>query len=237
MQRFRAWEGAGDCAFRRDLSLAQILRYEDGQTRAAVRRVEAAVGAAGAGEVRTLMRSKLSEDFRRHVEGEVSAGGGGEAASAVLRPAERREDSKGRQRCGIGPPPSTSTSWASRGTISPVGDFDLYASLNLTLNADFEPVIHAGGGEGDIVIRYEDRVIQLEVTLMNKQAQKRGEWEPVLRHALNLKADSEPKEVFTFFIADELDRNTINIWRGGGRRLSGVHQRPPPGGRGGHHAR
>ena len=74
-------------------------------------------------------------------------------------------------------------------------------------------MIHAGGGEGDIVIRYEDRVIQLEVTLMNKQAQKRGEWEPVLRHALNLKADSEPKEVFTFFIADELDRNTINIWR------------------------
>ena len=71
---------------------------------------------------------------------------------------------------------------------------------------------------------------------MNKQAQKRGEWEPVLRHALNLKADSEPKEVFTFFIADELDRNTINILAGGGRRLSGVHQRPPPGGRGGHHA-
>ncbi len=91
--------------------------------------------------------------------------------------------------------------------------FDLYSSLNLTLNADFEPVLHAGGGDGDIVIDFEDIVVMLEVTLMNKQAQKRGEWEPVLRHSLNLKARSEPKEVITFFIADELDYNTINIWR------------------------
>ena len=92
-------------------------------------------------------------------------------------------------------------------------EFDLYNSLNLTLNADFEPVIHAGGGDGDIVIHYEDIIVMLEVTLMNKQAQKRGEWEPVLRHSLNLKAANEPTETITFFIADELDYNTINIWR------------------------
>lgn len=89
----------------------------------------------------------------------------------------------------------------------------MYSSLNLTLNADFEPVIHAGGGDGDIVIHYENMIIMLEVTLMNKQAQKRGEWEPVLRHSLNLKADNEPTETLTFFIADELDHNTVNIWR------------------------
>lgn len=92
-------------------------------------------------------------------------------------------------------------------------EFDLYSSLNLTLNADFEPIIHAGGGEGDIVIDYSDITTMLEVTLMNKQAQKRGEWEPVLRHSLNLKAANEAKETITFFIADELDYNTINIWR------------------------
>ena len=209
---FQAWEGAGDCAFRRDLSLAQILRYEDGQTRAAVRRVEAAVGAAGAGEVRTLMRSKLSEDFRRHVEEKYPQ----EAVEKLLPLfSDRRNDGKIRK--AVNDAASVPTIYEYIVGIAwyylSGGDFDLYASLNLTLNADFEPVIHAGGGEGDIVIRYEDRVIQLEVTLMNKQAQKRGEWEPVLRHALNLKADSEPKEVFTFFIADELDRNTINIWR------------------------
>ena len=92
-------------------------------------------------------------------------------------------------------------------------DFDLYESLNLTLNADFEPVIHAGGGDGDIVIHYGEAVVMLEVTLMNKQAQRRGEWEPVLRHSLNLKAAAGGRETMTFFIADQLDYNTVNIWR------------------------
>ena len=58
-------------------------------------------------------------------------------------------------------------------------------------------MIHAGGGDGDIVIQYENRVVMLEATLMNKQAQKRGEWEPVLRHSLNLKAANEEKETMT----------------------------------------
>ena len=48
---------------------------------------------------------------------------------------------------------------------------------------------------------------------MNTQAQKRGEWEPVLRHATNLTISEKPKKVFTFFVADELDNNTINIWK------------------------
>lgn len=92
-------------------------------------------------------------------------------------------------------------------------DFDLYHSLNMTLNADFEPEMHAGGGVGDVVINYDNLCIMLEVTLMNKAAQKRSEWEPVLRHSLNNKALNMNKDVFTFFVADELDYNTINIWR------------------------
>ena len=51
----------------------------------------------------------------------------------------------------------------------------------------------------------------------NKQAQKRGEWEPVLRHSINLKAEEEKaqtgREVTSFFIADKFDFNTINIWK------------------------
>lgn len=91
--------------------------------------------------------------------------------------------------------------------------FDLFSSLNLSMSADFEPETHAGGGVGDIVIDYEDSILMIEVTLMNKHAQKRGEWEPVLRHATNLTIESAPKEVITLFIANELDENTINIWR------------------------
>lgn len=91
--------------------------------------------------------------------------------------------------------------------------FDLFSSLNLSMSADFEPEAHAGGGVGDIIIEYNDYILMLEVTLMNKYAQKRGEWEPVLRHATNLTIESAPKKVTTLFIADELDQNTINIWR------------------------
>lgn len=90
---------------------------------------------------------------------------------------------------------------------------DVYNSLNLTLNADFEPILHAAGGDGDIVIQEDGRVVMLEVTLMNKHAQKSGELEPVLRHSTNLKARYSDKETITFFIADELDFNTTNTWR------------------------
>ncbi len=94
---------------------------------------------------------------------------------------------------------------------------DLLNSYNLTLSADFEPLVHAGGGQGDIVIYEEDKVIMLEATLMNSNSQKRGEWEPVLRHSVNLKVEEETQNtnriVTTFFIADEFDPNTINIWK------------------------
>ena len=94
---------------------------------------------------------------------------------------------------------------------------NLLRSFNLTLSADFEPLMHAGGGQGDIVIYEKDKVVMLEVTLMNANSQKRGEWEPVLRHSANLKIEEESsglkREVTTFFIADEFDCNTINIWK------------------------
>ena len=45
----------------------------------------------------------------------------------------------------------------------------------------------------------------------------RGEWEPVLRHSINLKIEEENnntnRNVVTFFIADVFDHNTINIWK------------------------
>lgn len=94
---------------------------------------------------------------------------------------------------------------------------DLLNSYNLTLSANFEPLMHAGGGQGDIVIYEKDKVIMLEATLMNPNSQKRGEWEPVLRHSVNLKIEEEinktGRNVTTFFIADEFDLNTINIWK------------------------
>lgn len=94
---------------------------------------------------------------------------------------------------------------------------DILGSYNLTLSANFEPLVHAGGGQGDIVIYEENKVIMLEATLMNANSQKRGEWEPVLRHSINLKVEEEiaktGREVTSFFVADNFDYNTINIWK------------------------
>ena len=94
---------------------------------------------------------------------------------------------------------------------------DLLASYNLSLSANFEPLVHAGGGQGDIVIYEDEKVVMLEATLMNANSQKRGEWEPVLRHSINLKIEEESKNtgrgVTSFFIADSFDYNTINIWK------------------------
>ncbi len=94
---------------------------------------------------------------------------------------------------------------------------DILGSYNLTLSANFEPLVHAGGGQGDIEIYEPDKVVMLEATLMNANSQKRGEWEPVLRHSINLKVEEETantgREVTSFFIADSFDYNTINIWK------------------------
>lgn len=90
---------------------------------------------------------------------------------------------------------------------------NLLDSLNLTLNGDFEPILHAGGGDGDIIIKTQDIIIMLEVTLMDKNAQKRGEMEPVMRHSTNLKGKYGDRQTITFFVANELDNNTVTTWR------------------------
>ncbi len=90
---------------------------------------------------------------------------------------------------------------------------DVYECINLTLNSDFEPILFAPGGEGDIVINDDKRAVMLEVTLMDKAAQPKGELEPVLRHSGNLKARNENKEVMTYFVAPELNVNNVATWR------------------------
>lgn len=63
-------------------------------------------------------------------------------------------------------------------------------------------------GQGDIVIYENNKVVMIEATLMNANSQKRGEWEPVLRHSINLKINEETakteREVTSFFIGIRL---------------------------------
>lgn len=111
-------------------------------------------------------------------------------------------------------------------------DYSIRGSLNLALDGDLRPLTHATGGDGDIIIHKEKHILMLEVTLMDKNAQKRGEMEPVIRHTTNLSI-REQKKVLTIFIADELDNNVMNIFRASsmvelestqerGKRIKGV---------------
>ncbi|WP_163531726.1 AlwI family type II restriction endonuclease [Helicobacter suis] len=94
-------------------------------------------------------------------------------------------------------------------------DFNLQDSMKLSLDADGLPLLHAPGGDGDIVAHHATFDTMLEVTLMDKNAQKRGELEPVIRHGANLSAQNnqQGRKSYVFFIADTLDVNVINLFR------------------------
>ena len=210
-QDFLQYEQAENCYFVQSHSLLEILGYSPQRSQMVSQSIQDLLGVSTSSAAKALLLSKKSADFLTYIRTHYPR----ERVISLLRLiSDRSNDEKIKSEVNDAATVPTIYEYL-------VGiawfylsgeDFDLYASLNLTLNADFEPVVHAGGGEGDIVIHYDDMTVMLEVTLMNKQAQKRGEWEPVLRHALNLKAASD-RETYTFFIADELDYNTINIWR------------------------
>lgn len=86
-------------------------------------------------------------------------------------------------------------------------------AYNLSLDADFLPLSHAAGYQGDLEFHYENRTLLLEATLMDHNTQKRGELEPVIRHTVNLTIENGLQPTQTIFVASELDDNVINIFR------------------------
>jgi hypothetical protein len=201
-----------DGIFKDNCTLIEILKLSRYEVTNIINAIESNLGVSNTKEIQQTLESKVDNDFKKHIEKNYPC----EKIIDILHMlSDRNNDSKIRKIVN-----DTATIPTIYEYIVAIAwyyvsgkNFSVYKSLNLTLNADFEPVVHAGGGVGDIVIEYDKSIVMLEVTLMNKQAQKRGEWEPVLRHSLNLKADNVNKETITFFIADELDYNTINIWR------------------------
>ena len=211
-EEYAQYEATENCYYGKSVAISDIFNYSHSDVLEITEKIKTLLGVSSAADAQLLLQEQKSIDFIEHINSKYP-----KEKILELLPlfSDRKKDAQIKKEVNDAASVPTiyeyiiGIAWYY---ISNKG-FDLYNSLNLTLNADFEPVIHAGGGDGDIVIHYEEIIIMLEVTLMNKQAQKRGEWEPVLRHSLNLKAANEPKETITLFIADELDYNTINIWR------------------------
>lgn len=211
-EAFKQYEETKDSYFSKNIPLTEILNYSSVDVIRITDEIEQLLGVKTALDIKNALSNQKNSEFIEHINQKYP-----KEKIIELLPlfSDRRKDAQIRKEVNEAATVPTIYEYIIGIAWYYISnkEFDLYNSLNLTLNADFEPEIHAGGGEGDIVIHYEDIIIMLEVTLMNKQAQKRGEWEPVLRHSLNLKAESDPKDTITFFIADELDYNTINIWR------------------------
>ncbi|SDN76743.1 AlwI restriction endonuclease [Psychrobacillus sp. OK028] len=209
---YESYEKEMSSPFLNHLTLEEILGYEEENVDKTIIEIKDALNLSSEDEIRQVIFNKTSNAFIQHIETHYPR----EKILEILPLfSDRSNDLKIQQMVAENTDVPTIFEYVVGIAWYHISSqkFDLFSSLNLSMSADFEPETHAGGGTGDIVIDYGDYILMLEVTLMNKQAQKRGEWEPVLRHAANLSIESAPKGVTTLFIADELDENTINIWR------------------------
>lgn len=212
---FGSRDGA-ETAFCKVHSVAEILKYSDEKLAQRIGKIQTVFGGVPTEDISRMMEERRKLEFAAHVEKHYPE----ERVMELLGLFSNREnDAKIKKEV------------STEATVPTIYEYiiglawyyfsnkriDLLGSFNLTLSADFEPLTHAGGGMGDIVIYEDHQVVMLEATLMNANSQKRGEWEPVLRHSVNLKIEEEQqhtnREVTTFFIADTFDANTINIWK------------------------
>lgn len=208
---YDAYESGISAYFCKEESLCEILRFDDETTKQIITEMSVALGCDN-----FEIKDRLEESNRHLLEQHIETKYPIERTIELLKMfSDRNNDNQIKSIVNDSATVPTiyeymvAIAWyyISEKSIS------VYDSLNLTLNADFEPEIHAAGGGGDIEVDYDDHMVLLEATLMNPSAQKRGEWEPVLRHATNLKTEIHPKSLVTLFVADKLDFNTINIWR------------------------
>lgn len=213
---YSEYEGDGSTFFCDNYSLEEILEYTEAEYSRIIENIMNEFGKASLKEIPDIMKKRRNKEFQDYVEITYPE----EKVKTLLALFTNRSNDR-RIKNEVNPDASVPTIYEYLVGIAwyyfSDKRIDLLDSYNLNLSANFEPISFAPGGDGDIVVRERDKVIMLEVTLMNENAQKRGEWEPVLRHSVNLKVEEEknefPRTVLTFFIADSFDKNTINIWK------------------------
>lgn len=213
-EEYEAYEQGDSPLFGEPQSLSTILGFDRAAVDRILEKIRSECHAVPGDEIKTILRNQVSSDFAIYVEKHYPIS---KVIDLLKLFSNRANDSQIVKEVNESANPPTifeyvvGLAWYYAFNKS----YDVYKSFNLTLNADFEPELNAGGGQGDIMISLPDKSVMIEVTLMNKYAQKRGEWEPVLRHSLNntSEAGKMGKKAITFFVADDLDFNTINIWR------------------------
>lgn len=96
---------------------------------------------------------------------------------------------------------------------------DVLDYMNLSLEADLLPKTHAGGGEADIVWKYNKtewypkHTLLIEATLADGSNQRRMEMEPVSRHLGDYCLLHPEDEAYCVFITTFLNTNVISDFR------------------------
>ena len=96
---------------------------------------------------------------------------------------------------------------------------DVLDYMNLSLEADLLPKTHAGGGEADIVWKYEKtdwypkHTLLIEATLADGSNQRRMEMEPVSRHLGDYCLLHPDDEAYCVFVTTYLNTNVISDFR------------------------
>lgn len=206
------YENSFESNFYQNITLSHIYGLSSNQVEEKINNVIKELSVSNSSEVQEILKSNVATQFEEFVKHNFP-----KEKILEIFPlfSDRKNDDKIKKLVGVDSSIPTIFEYIMGLVWYHMSDkkYELYSSFNLTMTADFLPEKFAGGGFGDIIVKYEDEIVQIEVTLMNKNSQKRGEWEPVLRHATNLSIDSAPTPVTTLFVADELDENTVNIWR------------------------
>jgi len=84
-----------------------------------------------------------------------------------------------------------------------------YEARNFKIDDELQPINHAPGNRADMVFEYDNFVLVNEVTLITHANQWSAEAEPVPRHVARVQSISKNKDVFCFFVAPQIDVNTI----------------------------
>lgn len=96
---------------------------------------------------------------------------------------------------------------------------DVLDYMNLSLEADLLPKTHAGGGEADIVWKYEEtdwyprHTLLIEATLADGSNQRRMEMEPVSRHLGEYCLANPDDGAYCAFVTTFLNTNVISDFR------------------------
>ena len=90
-----------------------------------------------------------------------------------------------------------------------------YEVRRFNIDQDFLPISTAPGKGPDLIVRFGDTILAVEVTLTENSRQEAAEGEPVRRHVADLIEEYPGKNVLGLFIANSIDTNTAETFRNG----------------------